>query len=122
MSDEFPVEPEEIKTPWLTNKTYDILKYLALVLLPALGTMYFALASIWGLPAAEQVVGTIVVVDTFLGVILRYAARQYESTDAKFDGNIVVTPTETGSLYSLELNGDPEELQGKHEVVFKVTS
>lgn len=126
MSDEFVVEEEtadNIKTPWLNNKAYDILKYLALVLLPALGTMYFALANIWGLPAAEQVVGTIVVVDTFLGVIIRYASKQYEGSDARFDGEMVVVPQKDGpTLYSMELNVDPATLADKSEVSFKVTS
>ena len=54
----------------MSNKTYDILKWIAMYLLPAAGTLYFALAGIWGLPYGEQVVGTITAVDTFLGVIL----------------------------------------------------
>lgn len=65
----------------LNNKMYDQLKFLALVLLPALGTLYFALAGIWGLPAAEQVVGTIVAVDTFLGIVLRISSAQETSFD-----------------------------------------
>ena len=55
----------------LDNKFYDRLKTFSLVILPALGTLYFGLAGIWGLPAAEQVVGTVVVVSTFLGVIIK---------------------------------------------------
>ena len=54
----------------LKNSTYDILKWVAQYLLPALGTLYFALAAIWGLPYGEQVVGTITAIDTFLGVLL----------------------------------------------------
>lgn len=61
----------------MSNKTYDVLKYLAQVVLPALGTLYFALAGIWNLPYAEQVVGTITAIDTFLGVILRISSNQY---------------------------------------------
>lgn len=53
-----------------TNKTYDVLKWIAQVVLPALGTLYFALSGIWGFPYGEQVVGTLVAVDTFLGIIL----------------------------------------------------
>lgn len=54
----------------LKNSTYDILKWIAQYLLPAAGTLYFALASIWGLPYGEQIVGTITAIDTFLGVLL----------------------------------------------------
>ncbi len=63
----------------LSNKTYDILKWIALYLLPALGTLYFAVASIWGLPYGEQIVGTITAVDTFLGVILGISSVNYNS-------------------------------------------
>ena len=61
----------------LNNKTYDILKWIAMYFLPALGTLYFALASIWGLPYGEQVVGTVTAIDTFLGVILGISTSQY---------------------------------------------
>lgn len=61
----------------LNNKVYDILKWIAQYLLPALGTLYFALAGIWGLPYGEQVVGTIIAVDTFIGVILGVSTIQY---------------------------------------------
>lgn len=54
----------------LKNSTYDVLKWVAQYLLPAAGTLYFALASIWGLPYGEQIVGTITAIDTFLGVLL----------------------------------------------------
>ena len=62
----------------MSNKTYDKLKWVAQYLLPALGTLYFALASIWGLPYGEQVVGTITAVDTFLGVILGVSSANYK--------------------------------------------
>ena len=61
----------------LKNKTYDILKWIALYLLPALGTLYFALSGIWGLPYGEQVVGTITAADTFLGVLLGISSATY---------------------------------------------
>ena len=61
----------------MSSKVYDILKFVAQILLPALGTLYFALASIWGLPYAEQVVGTITAIDTFLGVILGISSNKY---------------------------------------------
>lgn len=63
---------------FLSNKQYDILKWIALVLLPALGTLYFGLSQIWGFPYGEQIVGTITVIDTFLGVILGISNAQYK--------------------------------------------
>ena len=61
----------------LNDKTYDFLKWIAMIVLPALGTLYFGLASIWGLPYGEQVVGTITVIDTFLGALLGISANNY---------------------------------------------
>lgn len=61
----------------LTNKTYDILKYIAQIVLPALGTLYFALASIWGLPYGEEILGTITAIDTFLGALLMISSSNY---------------------------------------------
>lgn len=62
----------------LSDKTYDTLKWIAMYLLPAAGTLYFALAGIWGLPYGEQIVGTITAVDTFLGVLLGISTIQYK--------------------------------------------
>lgn len=59
-------------------KIYDALKFIAQILLPAVGTLYFALAGIWGFPYPEQVVGTITAVDTFLGVVLGISSAKYK--------------------------------------------
>ena len=61
----------------LNDKVYDIMKWIAMVCLPALGTLYFALAGIWGFPYGEQVVGTIMAIDTFLGALLGISSIQY---------------------------------------------
>lgn len=61
----------------MSDKMYDISKWIAMYLLPALGTLYFAMAGIWNLPYGEQVVGTITALDTFLGVILGISTAQY---------------------------------------------
>jgi len=61
----------------MSNKVYDILKWVALVFLPAIGTLYFALAGIWGLPYGEQIVGTITAVDVFLGLCLGISSHNY---------------------------------------------
>lgn len=67
----------------LSNKTYDVLKWIAMYLLPALGTLYFALAGVWGLPYGEQIVGTITAIDTFLGVILGISTASYNKDSTK---------------------------------------
>lgn len=61
----------------MSNKMYDILKYIAQIVLPALGTLYFALAGIWGFPYGEQIVGTIAAIDTFLGALLKISTNIY---------------------------------------------
>lgn len=67
----------------MSNKTYDILKYITQIVIPAIGTLYFALAGIWGFPYGEQIVGTLAAVDTFLGVCLGISTKQYN----KVNGN-----------------------------------
>ena len=64
----------------MSNKVYNVLKWIAMYLLPAIGTLYFALAGIWGLPYGEQIVGTITAVDTFLGVLLGISTAQYNKS------------------------------------------
>ena len=61
----------------MNDKLYDILKWIALVALPAVGTLYFALASIWGLPYGEQIVGTITAIDCFIGALIGVSTLQY---------------------------------------------
>lgn len=65
----------------LSNKAYDVLKWIAQILLPALGTLYFALAGIWGFPYGEQIIGTITAVDVFLGVILGISSAKYNKNE-----------------------------------------
>ena len=65
----------------MKNKTYDVLKYVAQIVLPAIGTLYFALASIWGLPYGEEVVGTITALDTFLGALLMLSSNSYNKKE-----------------------------------------
>ena len=67
----------------MSNKVYDVLKWVAQYLLPALGTLYFALAGTWDLPYGEEVVGTITAVDTFLGVVLGISTVRYNKKQAE---------------------------------------
>jgi hypothetical protein len=75
------VNAEGLKDPLyyvMPKSTYDILYWVAQIVLPALGTLYFALASFWVLPYAEQVVGTIALIDAFLGIFLGVNTVQYK--------------------------------------------
>lgn len=62
----------------MNDKVYNILKWVAMIVLPAVGTLYSALAGIWGFPYGDQIVGTILAVDTFLGAILGISSATYE--------------------------------------------
>lgn len=62
----------------MSNKMYDILKEVALVWLPALGTLWFALATIWNIAYAEEILGTITAADCFLGAILHISNVNYK--------------------------------------------
>lgn len=103
----------------ITGKLYNWLKFLALVVLPAVGTLYATLAGLWGLPAPEAVAGTIFAVDTFLGVVLHISSTNYNSSTTQ--GTLNISETADRKLYSLDLDGDPEQdLDGKDRVVLRV--
>lgn len=68
------------KSMVLKNSVYDVLKYIAQIVLPALGTLYFAIANIWGLPYGEQIVGTLTAIDAFLGVCLGISSNNYHKS------------------------------------------
>ena len=98
------------------SKTYDTLKWVAQFLLPALGTLYFTISSIWGLPYGEQVLGTITAIDLFLGAILGLSSSKYEG-----DGTMIVdTSNPDRDIYRMELSNPVETLSEKDSVVFKV--
>ena len=66
----------------LNNKVYDVLKWIAMYFLPAVGALYFAMSNIWNLPYGEQIVGTITAVDAFLGAILGISNASYKADNA----------------------------------------
>lgn len=100
----------------LNDDTYNVLKNIAQYVLPALGTLYFALAGIWGLPYGEQIVGTITAIDTFLGVLLGISSASYSG-----DGTMIIDSSDPEKdVYRMELNSGFEELSGKSQVTFNV--
>jgi hypothetical protein len=121
MSDNTPEATDE-STPTLvvSDKLYDALRFMAVIVLPALGALYFGLANVLGLPAAEQVVGTITVLDTFLGVLVRTMRKSYEKSDARFDGAIHIAADEEEGVSNLNVSLDPLAVATKDEVLVKV--
>lgn len=100
----------------LTNEIYDKLKWIAQYLLPALGTLCFAISSIWHLPYGEQVLGTIMALDTFLGAILGLSSANYSG-----DGTMLVDRSDPEKdIYRMEVNGSIDDLGNKETVMFKV--
>lgn len=119
-----PTPPLPPPTPMLTGKTYDRVKQIVQLWIPAFSTLYFTLGSLWDFPNVEKVIGTLAAFATFGGVILGLSSRTYNNSDARFAGNIVIHEKEDGGkLYSLEMNGDPnEQIDPKKTVTFKVGS
>lgn len=62
----------------MNNKVYDILKWVAMIVLPAIGTLYLTLSGIWGLPYGEQIAGSVTAIDTFLGAVLMISSNSYK--------------------------------------------
>lgn len=108
------------KTQMLTDELYKVLKFIAMTFLPAVGTLYFALASIWGLPAAEKVIGSITAFDLFLGLLLGISTTSYNNSDTKYDGSLTITPHPDTDTTSVKLNVDPNSVVGKDEALLEV--
>lgn len=109
----------------LSNRTYDFLKWAVMIVLPAIAALYYGLAFLWGFPNAEQVVGSVALVTVFLGTVLGFSSRNYNKSDAKYDGTMitVMDPEDPSKgTMSLELNDSPEGLMGKSAILFKVVN
>lgn len=106
----------------LSDKVYEVVKWLVAVVIPAVSSAYFALGAIWGLPATEQVVGTLAILATFLGTVLGVSTVSYRSSGSRYDGQMIVTEDPGGlRQVNLQLNGDPEDfLLSQGQVVFEV--
>lgn len=103
----------------LSDKTYNIMKWLAVYLIPALGTLYFAIASIWGLPYSGQVVGSLTALDTFLGVILGISTSAYNKSDK--DGTLRIdTGDSAKDIYRLTINGNLTDVSAKKTITLTV--
>lgn len=109
----------------LSNRAYDWFKRSSLYILPAVAAAYFGLAQIWGLPKAEEVVGTVAVLETLLGVILRVSNAQYEASEAKYDGviRVVDRPHEEDEdvvTSDLSVSLDSDSVAEKDSILVKV--
>ena len=105
----------------LNDKTYDILKRIAQYVLPALGTLYFALAGIWGFPYGEEVVGTIAAVNTCLATILGISAYQYDQAGNNLSGTLYLDEMPDDSVDSfIKFDKSEKEIAGKSTIKLRV--
>lgn len=116
---------ESEATNFFTHALYDRLKFIAQIILPALGTLVFAVGGIWGWQYTVQVVGTITAVDLFLGGILQLSSNQYYKTGSNFDGDLNVSkdPTTGENQVVFAFEHDPREVvddPGKHSMEFRI--
>lgn len=114
-------QPEARKHAFLSNTAYDVFKWVALIFLPALGTAYYSLAVLWNLPKPNEVVGTITIIDTFLGVCVGLASNNYQKSGADTDGKMIVDTTHPDKdVYRLDLFTPIDKLPEQKKVTFKV--
>lgn len=107
--------------PLLKNSTYDVVKWAVTIFLPAFGALYFGIAQIWGLPAAEQVVGTVVTLEIFLGTLIGISSKQYNNSDIKYDGALVMnTEDPEKDVFSLEVDTPLLHIADKKDLTLKV--
>ena len=106
----------------LNDKVYNFLKKLVQVYLPALATLYFSIAQIWGFPNTEDILGTATAIITCLGVILGISSKSYAKSDTSYDGVINVSETDDKKTFSLVLNTDPDSLTSRPSVTLKVNT
>lgn len=115
------VPAPETPQPMLSAKLYNRLKWATLILLPAVSAAYFALSNVLGLPAAEQVVGTIAVLCTFLGTVLGFSNRQYYNSGAAWDGSVNLEPDYENDVTNVGVSIDPASLEsGQKELRLRV--
>ena len=107
----------------ISNKAYNILKYIALIALPAIGTFWTIVGALWGAPHTDEVVKTIVALGTLLGALLILSTSQYNQSDARFDGTVDVVETPEGQdneIQAVNATKTTNELTDKGEVLLKV--
>lgn len=104
----------------MSNVAYRGAERLVKIILPSIGALYFSLSQIWGFPLTEQVVGTITVIATFLGIILNVSAKNYDA-QFRYDGSLFVDYDEGGlRKQRLEFERPLDQLGKREEIKLKV--
>jgi hypothetical protein len=119
-NDDYQPKHAKEETPgFMSDDLYRMLRFIALIALPGVGAAYFSLSGIWGLPEPDKVVGSITVISTFLGLLVRQARVSYENDDKRFDGSVNVT-NNGDDTSDVNIQLDPKAIIDKDEVVVKV--
>lgn len=66
----------------MPNKVYDILKWICMILLPAVVALYASLSSTWGWPNSEEIVATLAAIEVFMGAVLKISTANYNKRQA----------------------------------------
>lgn len=104
----------------ITNKVYDVIKWIVVIIIPAIITLYSSLASIWGFPYAEQITATLAAIDVFLGVVMKISTASYNKT---YDGVLhvdTVTDDETDK-YLFEID-DLDNIASQNKITLKINN
>lgn len=105
----------------MTNRAYNRLKLILQLVLPAFGAFYFGLAEIWNLPYGTEVVGSLAVINVFLGVIVTTMSNRYWSSDVPYSGDLVRVDSDNGPVLGVELSDDLNSIMSREMVVFRPT-
>ena len=114
-------------TPFLSNSTYDKLKWVAVTVLPSLATFMFAIGAIFDWAWASAAVGVITATGVLLGSVIGVSSKQYKNSgraDAPEVGviNVIDDPEKNKLTYDLAVNMDPEALKDMRKVAFLINT
>lgn len=109
----------------LNSKLYNALKWVALILLPGFASFYLGFGQIWDFPETDKIVGSITLMDTFLGAMLQLSSKTYQNDPRNVDG--YVTPTnpdpDTGIPgVAFTMSRHPIDFFDRDKVILKVGS
>lgn len=114
-------EQKESKQPFMSNKSYDVVKDAVTIGLPAVAVFYSTIAIIWGWPFEKEVVATIGALVTFLGVLIKVNSNRYQRLEKEYDGALVANdPDPDQDTFRLEFDHTLSDLSTKDVVRLKV--
>ena len=104
----------------ITNKTYDVIKWIVVIVIPAIITLYATLGNIWNFPRVEQITATLAAIDVFLGAIMQISSSKYNKT---YDGTLHVDTItdEEADKYLFEID-DLDDLADKDKITLKINT